>query len=130
MLVLGLVLGAILQVIGARIPSRFFSGGTLFRQAVRGVAVGAPMPLCACGVLPVAESLRKRGAGPALVIGFLIATPELGPETFTLTLRFMGGPYAAARIFAALALALAAGVTTCFRLVCHPFGSPSGKISG
>ena len=110
MLLLGLVLGAVLQVAGARIPSRFFTGGTLLRQAVRGVAVGAPLPLCACGVLPVAESLRKRGAGAALVIAFLVATPELGPETLTLTMRFMGGPYAAVRIAAAIALALIAGL--------------------
>lgn len=110
MLLLGLVLGALLQVLGARLPQRFFTGGTDLRQAIRGVVVGAPLPLCACGVLPVAEGLRKRGAGPALVVAFLVATPELGPESLTLTVRFMGGPYAAVRIVAALALAVFAGV--------------------
>ncbi|MCR9159333.1 MAG: permease [Nannocystaceae bacterium] len=110
MLLLGLVLGAALQLLGAKVPERFFTHGGDLRQAIRGVVVGAPLPLCACGVLPVAESLRKRGAGPALVVAFLVATPELGPETLTLTLRFMGGPYAAVRIVAALALALFAGL--------------------
>lgn len=110
MLLLGLVIGAVLQLLGARLPTRFLSGGGDLRQAIRGVVIGAPLPLCACGVLPVAESLRKRGAGPALVIAFLVATPELGPETLTLTLRFMGGPYAAVRIGAALLLAVFAGV--------------------
>jgi uncharacterized membrane protein YraQ (UPF0718 family) len=110
MLLLGLVLGAALQLLGAKLPERFFTKGGDLRQALRGVVVGAPLPLCACGVLPVAESLRKRGAGPALVIAFLVATPELGPETLTLTLRFMGGPYAIVRVVAALALAVFAGV--------------------
>ena len=110
MLLLGLVLGALLQLLGAKVPQRFFTRGGDLRQAIRGVVVGAPLPLCACGVLPVAESLRKRGAGPALVVAFLVATPELGPETLTLTLRFMGGPYAAVRIVAALLLALFAGL--------------------
>ena len=109
MLLIGLVIGAVLQLFGAKLPQRFFSKGGDLRQAIRGVAVGAPLPLCACGVLPVAESLRKRGAGPALVVAFLVATPELGPETLTLTLRFMGGPYAGVRIAAALALAVFAG---------------------
>ncbi len=110
MLFLGLVLGAMLQRLGARIPTRFFTSGGRLRQALRGVAVGAPLPLCACGVLPVAESLRKRGAGPALVVAFLVATPELGPETLTLTVRFMGGPYAVVRVVAAVGLAIFAGV--------------------
>ncbi|MGH1341014.1 MAG: permease [Nannocystales bacterium] len=110
MLLLGLSLGALLQLLGSKIPQRFLTSGGALRQAIRGVAVGAPLPLCACGVLPVAESLRKRGAGPALVIAFLVATPELGPETLTLTLRFMGGPYAVVRVVAALALALFAGL--------------------
>ncbi len=110
MLLLGLGLGALLQLLGSKIPQRFLTSGGALRQALRGVAVGAPLPLCACGVLPVAESLRKRGAGPALVIAFLVATPELGPETLTLTLRFMGGPYAVVRVAAALLLAVLAGL--------------------
>ena len=110
MLLLGLAIGAGLQVVGSRIPSRYFTTGGAWRQAARGVAVGAPLPLCACGVLPIAESLRRRGAGPALVMAFLMATPELGPETLTLTVRFLGWPFAIARIASALGLAVLAAV--------------------
>ncbi len=108
MLLLGLVLGAALQMFGSRIPARYFTSGSDLRQAARGVLVGAPLPLCACGVLPIAESLRRRGAGPALVMAFLIATPELGPETFALTVRFLGWPFAFVRLAAAIGLALLA----------------------
>jgi uncharacterized protein len=110
MLLLGLVLGALLQVIGSRIPTRWLTTGSASRQAVRGIAVGAPLPLCACGVLPIAEGLRARGAGPALVVAFLISTPELGPEAFTLSVRFLGWPFAIVRIVAALLVAYVAGV--------------------
>lgn len=110
MLLLGLLLGAVLQVMGSRIPGRWLMTGSAARQALRGIAVGAPLPLCACGVLPLAESLRKRGAGPALVIAFLVATPELGPETLTLTVRFLGWPFALVRVFAALLLAFVAAM--------------------
>lgn len=108
MLLLGLVLGAVLQLFGSRIPARYFTSGSDLRQAIRGIVVGAPLPLCACGVLPIAESLRRRGAGPALVMAFLIATPELGPETLTLTVRFLGWPFAGVRLAAAIVLALLA----------------------
>ncbi|MBK8234567.1 MAG: permease [Deltaproteobacteria bacterium] len=118
MLLLGLVLGAVLQLTGSRIPARWLNRGTPLRQAIRGVAVGAPLPLCACGVLPIAAGLKARGAPVALVVAFLISTPELGPETLTLTLRFVGWPFALVRLFAALALAILAGVVFA-RLVGH-----------
>ena len=110
MLLLGLAVGALLQRWGSRIPSRYYRGGGSWAQALRGIVVGAPLPLCACGVLPIAESLRKRGAGPALVMAFLVTTPELGPETLTLTVRFLGWPFAVLRLAAALLLALLVAV--------------------
>ena len=39
-----------------------------------------------------------------------MATPELGPETLTLTVRFLGGPFAVVRLLAALLLALVAAL--------------------
>ncbi len=121
MLLLGLVLGAGLQVIGARIPRGWLTTGGPSLQALRGIAIGAPLPLCACGVLPIAEGLRRRGAGTAFVVAFLISTPELGPETVTLTVRFLGWPYAIARLGAVLLVAYVAGVL--FARLVH--GQPS-----
>ncbi|HET6583776.1 MAG TPA: permease, partial [Nannocystaceae bacterium] len=128
MLLLGLVLGALLQVVGSRIPGRWLTTGGASRQAVRGIAVGAPLPLCACGVLPIAEGLRARGAGPALVVAFLVSTPELGPEAFTLSVRFLGWPFAIVRIVAALLLAYIAGVA--FARFVGARQSPSGADAG
>lgn len=110
MLVIGLALGAGLQLVGSRIPSRNFKRGNAWRQAIRGIAAGVPLPRCACGVLSIAESLRKRGAGPAMVMAFLVTAPELGPETLMLTVRFLGGSFAGVRLAAALLLGLAAAV--------------------
>lgn len=110
MLLLGLLLGAFLQVVGARMPPRWLASGSASTQALRGIAIGAPLPLCACGVLPIAEGLRKRGAGVALVVAFLVSTPELGPETLTLSVRFLGWPYALVRLVAALFVAYVAAL--------------------
>ncbi|MBW2463170.1 MAG: permease [Deltaproteobacteria bacterium] len=109
-LLLGLLIGAALQLFGSRIPIGWLTRGSNLRQAIRGAVVGAPLPICACGVLPVAQSLRNRGAGAALVVAFLLATPELGIETFALTVRFLGWEMAFARLFSAVGVAIAAAL--------------------
>lgn len=110
MLLLGLVLGAGLQVLGSRVPGRYLESGGTVRQAWWGIRTGASLPLCACGALPLADALRKRGAGAALVVAFLVTAPELGPETLLLTNGFLGTPFAAVRLGAALLLAFVAAV--------------------
>lgn len=128
LLLFGLAVGALLQLFGSRIPGRWLSGGGDLGQAVRGAMIGAPLPVCACGVLPIAQSLRQRGAGTAFVVAFLLSTPELGVETFALTIRFLGWQFAWVRLLAAVGLAIVAGV-----LVAHTARSnvgPAGEAHG
>jgi len=109
-LLIGLVIGAILTALGSRLPTKWLRSGGPLGQAFRGAVVGAPLPICACGVLPLAATLKKKGAGPALVVAFLLATPELGIETFALTASFVGWPFAFVRLGAAVALAVIAAL--------------------
>lgn len=118
-LAIGLALGAVLTAFGARLPTDWLRRGGALSQATRGAVVGAPLPICACGVLPLADTLRRRGAGPALVVAFLLATPELGIETFALTTSFIGWPFAIVRLVAAVGLAVFAA------LVMHRATKPS-----
>jgi uncharacterized protein len=97
-------------VLGSRIPGRYLDSGGPVRQAWRGIRIGASLPLCACGALPLADALRKRGAGAAVVVAFLVSAPELGPETLMLTGGFLGVPFAAVRLGAALLLAFVAAL--------------------
>ena len=110
MLLLGLFIAAMLQVHGSRLSPSFMARGNARSQAVRGAVLGLPLPVCACGILPIAHSLRTRGAAPAFVVAFLISTPELGIDTFVLTGRFLGWPFAAVRLAAALAIAMIAAL--------------------
>ncbi len=109
-LLLGLAIAAALQMAGSRLPMRWLASGSRLGQAARGALIGAPLPICACGVLPLAQSLRTRGAGAALVVSFLFSTPELGVETFALTVRFFGWPFAAVRLAAAVLVAIVAAL--------------------
>jgi uncharacterized protein len=110
MLLLGLVAAAAVQAFGSRLPERWLAASTTAGQALRGALLGAPLPVCACGVLPIAAALARRGLAPALVVSFLLATPELGLETFALSVRFLGWRFALVRLVAAPLAAIVAAV--------------------
>ncbi|MCK5945139.1 MAG: permease [Planctomycetes bacterium] len=84
--------------------------GSRLSQALRGVAVGLPLPVCSCGVVPIYRELIKQGAAIAAAIAFLVATPELELAAVMLTWQLMGGEVALVRAGMAAVLALAVGV--------------------
>ena len=84
--------------------------GSRAGQALRGVAVGLPLPVCSCGVVPIYRELIRQGAAVAAAVAFLVATPELELAAVMLTWQLMGGEVALARAGMAAALALGVGV--------------------
>ncbi len=79
-------------------------------QALRGVAFGLPLPVCACSVLPLYESLVLRGVPATAAVAFLVATPLLGPDALLVAVPLLGGPLAALRGAASVAGAVAVGL--------------------
>ncbi len=55
---------------------------------------GIPLPLCSCGVIPVAMSLRRQGASRGAVASFLISTPQTGVDGFLVKLGMLGLAFA------------------------------------
>ncbi|HEB51816.1 MAG TPA: hypothetical protein ENI87_01035 [bacterium] len=97
----------------AFLPTDWFAHmtrGPKLVQALRGVAVGLPLPVCSCGVVPIYRELIHKGAAIAAAVAFLIATPELELAAVTLTFRLMGGEIALVRIAMAAVLALGVGM--------------------
>jgi len=84
--------------------------GSTFSQAIRGVAVGLPLPVCSCGVVPIYRELVRQGASLVAALAFLVATPELEIAAVLLTWQLMGGEVAAVRVAMAAALALTVGI--------------------
>ncbi|MBN1825201.1 MAG: SO_0444 family Cu/Zn efflux transporter [Candidatus Eisenbacteria bacterium] len=80
-----------------------------FRSMVNAAILGAPLPLCSCGVLPAAVELRKKGASRESVLSFLITTPETSFESIVLSYGLLGPVYAVARPIVAIVTALVAG---------------------
>ena len=71
---------------------------------------GIPIPLCSCGVLPAAISLKKQGANNGATTAFLISTPESGVDSIALTYALLDPIMTIARPAAAFATAAAAGI--------------------
>ncbi len=76
---------------------------------VKASLAGIPLPLCSCSVIPVASSLRQRGASRGATASFLISTPETGIDSFAISYALLGPFLAVLRPIAALATALTAG---------------------
>ena len=96
-------------VIKAFMPDSFVSWltkGKELRQATKGMAVGIPLPLCSCSVVPVYQSLINKGVPQSAAIAFLIATPELGIDAILISLPLLGVELTITRLVCAAILAI------------------------
>lgn len=99
----------------AFIPNHYFAdylSQRNLRSVVYATLFGIPLPLCSCGVIPTAMSLRREGASQGAVTAFLVATPQTGIDSIIATYSLMGWPFALIRPFAAIVTALFAGTLT------------------
>lgn len=81
-------------------------------QVVKAALIGVPLPLCSCGVLPLAFSLRRSGAGKGATVSFLASTPQTGVDSIFLTYSLLGPVIALLRIIAAFVSGIVAGLLT------------------
>lgn len=104
-LVVGFVVAGLLhQFLPKNLVARFL-GGSSGKSIFKASLIGTPVPLCSCGVVPVALGLHKDGASKPAVISFLISTPENGVESISLTYSFFGLPFTVARVVFAIIVA-------------------------
>jgi uncharacterized membrane protein YraQ (UPF0718 family) len=104
----GVLLGALVRATWTGVSEAWVSGRSEPLQALRGLVLGAPLPLTACSLLPVAERLRQRRASAALVLAFLLMAPQLGLEALGLGWGLMGWRFTLLRLGVA-ALSATAG---------------------
>ena len=94
-----------------------------FASVFKAALLGIPIPLCSCGVLPAALSLKKQGASNGATTAFMISTPESGVDSIAISYALLDPVMTIARPFAALCTAVAAGILENF------IGYQSGKMS-
>lgn len=79
-------------------------------SVVKASLFGVPLPLCSCGVIPVAMSLRKHGASRGASISFLLSTPQTGIDSLFVTYSLLGPVFAILRPFIAFVTGIIGGV--------------------
>jgi uncharacterized membrane protein YraQ (UPF0718 family) len=78
--------------------------------AIAGAAiVGATIPLCSCGVIPLIAALLASGVPLGPVMAFWISSPLMSPSMFVLTGGVLGMDFAVARLVAAVLMGAGAG---------------------
>lgn len=108
-LLLGFFLAGMMHAfVPGMVYNRYLSGKG-FRSVLYGALFGVPLPLCSCGVIPTAMSLRREGASKGATTSFLIATPETGVDSIVATYSLLGLPFAILRPIAAFCNALLGG---------------------
>ncbi|HHL19707.1 MAG TPA: permease [Thiothrix sp.] len=109
-LVLGLLIGGLIKSIMPTVWLEKHLKGDGFWPVVKAALLGAPLPLCSCGVLPAAIGLRKAGASKSATTSFLISTPETGVDSVMVTYALLGPLMAITRPIAAILSAITAGL--------------------
>jgi len=109
-LLLGLAAAGLIK---AWVPDELIArwlGGTGHWPVVKAAFIGAPLPLCSCGVLPAALALRRSGASKGSTISFLVATPETGADSVAVSYAMLGPFMALVRPIAAILSAIFTGL--------------------
>ncbi|WP_462153944.1 SO_0444 family Cu/Zn efflux transporter [Pseudoalteromonas piscicida] len=109
-LLLGLILAGLLNVFIPKDLLQKHLGKGGFWTTIKAALIGAPMPLCSCGVIPAAVGLRRAGGSKSATTAFLVSTPETGVDSISVSYVLLGPFMAIIRPIAAVVSAIAAGL--------------------
>ena len=107
--ILALFVGALIEeFVSERFIARFLTGNNPATMAIVAL-VGALIPLCTCGMVPLAVALRRRGGDLKHTFCFLTAGAAVSIPVLLLTWKIVGLPWMASRLLASVALGLLTG---------------------
>jgi len=69
-----------------------------------------PLPVCSCGVIPLATSIKKSGASDGATLSFLISTPITGIDSILATYGMFGWVFTIYRVITSMIISTIAGV--------------------
>lgn len=111
-LIIGFFFAGLLHVLlgEAYIKKHFAVSGAM--ASVKAAVFGVPLPVCSCGVIPLAESLRRDGASKSATMSFLVSTPSSGVDSIFATYALLGPVYAVFRPIASFVSGILVGIVT------------------
>ena len=81
-------------------------------SVIKATIFGIPLPVCSCGVIPLATSIKKSGASNGSVLSFLISTPITGIDSIAATYGIFGWLFTIYRVISSMIIAIFAGIFT------------------
>lgn len=81
-------------------------------SVVKSTLFGIPLPVCSCGVIPLATSIKKSGASKGATLSFLISTPITGIDSIMATYGIFGWIFTLYRAITSMIIAMIAGILT------------------
>jgi uncharacterized protein len=101
--------GALIEeFVSERFILRFLTGRNPLTMALAAV-VGALIPLCTCGMVPLAVALRRRGGDVKHIFCFLTAGAAVSVPVLLLTWKIVGPEWMTVRLAASVVLGLLVG---------------------
>ncbi len=105
-LLLGLLIAGLMKWLVPMDLLKRHMGDKSVTSLTKAAIIGAPLPLCSCGVIPAAVGLRRSGASKPSTVSFLIATPETGVDSISVSYALLGPFMAIIRPFSAIFTAI------------------------
>ncbi|PHS58705.1 MAG: hypothetical protein COB17_01785 [Sulfurimonas sp.] len=81
-------------------------------SVIKSTIFGIPLPVCSCGVIPLATSIKKSGASKGATLSFLISTPITGVDSILATFGIFGWIFTIYRVLTSMLIAMLAGILT------------------
>jgi hypothetical protein len=81
-------------------------------SVIKSTLFGVPLPVCSCGVIPLATSIKKSGASKGATLSFLISTPITGIDSIMATYGVFGWIFTLYRALTSMIIAMIAGILT------------------
>ncbi|MBA1433263.1 MAG: SO_0444 family Cu/Zn efflux transporter [Epsilonproteobacteria bacterium] len=83
-------------------------------SVIKSTIFGIPLPVCSCGVIPLAAGIKKSGASNGSTLSFLISTPITGVDSILATYGMFGWAFTVYRVITSIIISIIAGILTNF----------------
>tara|TARA_B100000927_G_C16465972_1_gene469714 strand:+ start:1013 stop:2011 length:999 start_codon:yes stop_codon:yes gene_type:complete len=113
-LLLGFLLAGLLSLfISKELIKKHLSNKSKY-AVIKSVILGIPLPVCSCGVIPLAASIREKGASKGSTASFVTSTPQTGIDSIIITYDMIGMTFALIRVSVAFISGIITGLIVDF----------------
>jgi len=106
----GLIFAGILhEIVPQSLVTKHLGKGNV-TSVVKSTLFGIPLPVCSCGVIPLAADIKRSGASKGATLSFLISTPITGVDSILATYGMFGWIFTLYRIVSSMFIAMVAGI--------------------